>query len=399
MDLRARAAQELDQLPMPSSVEELWRYSPINSLNLSDFDTVEDPPAPTLTNALAEQLTGPVATLIFIVDGHLVGSDAASLPAGVTVSTAGGGDAVEPLSSNDRGHLDAVHDTLAQQILVIDVAASVSLANPIVIIHELSDAPSITAPWVQVRLATGSSASVAEIVIGGGPSLTLSTTECKVGDGAYLRHVAVQLADDRAWHLSHQLATVGRDGTFESFSVGLGANYDRVHTEVTLTGTGASSRLRSLYLGTGNQVHDIRTNQDHAAAHTNSDLLCKGAVADAATSVFTGTIHVRNKAVRSDAVQNNHNLVLGEHASAESVPNLDIHENDVRCAHGSTVGPVDEEQRYYLESRGIAPRDAERLLVTGFFNDAIDAIPIAALERLVGTALRARLEAALQGQE
>jgi Fe-S cluster assembly protein SufD len=168
---------------------------------------------------------------------------------------------------------------------------------------------------------------------------------------------------------------------------------------VAVTGRGGSSTLRNLYLGTGDQVHDVRTLQDHVADHTTSDLLCKGAVADSARSIFTGTIRIRNGAVRSDAAQTNHNLVLGEHAQADSVPNLDILENDVRCAHGSTVGPVDEDQRYYLESRGIEPAVAERLLISGFFADAVEQLPVEEVRGLVTEALVRRLATLTEGSD
>ncbi len=381
---------------MPSATEELWRYSPINDLVLDAFHTVETPTVAKKTTALLGQLSATPACVISLVDGHVVSVDTTNLPAGVTVSTSVNDLApLVPLSSAAPSRLDAIHDLLAPQLVVIDIGARLNIDGPIVIVSELVDPTALTTPWVHIRLGVGAQAEVAELVVGGGETLTLSTTELTVGDGAYLRHVAVQLAEGAAWHLSHQLATVGRDATLESFSVGLGAAYDRVHTEVTITASGGTSRLRSLYLGTDHQVHDVRTVQDHAAPHTNSDLLCKGAVADSSTSVFTGTIAIRNGAVRSDAVQNNHNLVLGEHASAESVPNLDIHESDVRCAHGSTVGPVDEEQRYYLESRGIASQVAERLLVSGFFDDALDALPVKSVVNLVRSTLRAKLSRAL----
>ncbi len=112
---------------------------------------------------------------------------------------------------------------------------------------------------------------------------------------------------------------------------------------------------------------DFRTLQDHRAPRTTSDLLFMGAVADSSHSVYSGLIRIRRGAVKSDAMQTNNNLVLDEGAHADSVPNLDIEENDVKCSHGSTVGPVDEDQRYYLESRGVEPDRAEQLIVAGFF--------------------------------
>jgi Fe-S cluster assembly protein SufD len=139
-------------------------------------------------------------------------------------------------------------------------------------------------------------------------------------------------------------------------------------------------------------VHDIRTLQDHVAPRTNSELLCQGAVAGSSRSVYSGLIRVHRGAVRSDARQTNRNLVLDEGAHADSVPNLDILENDVKCAHASTVGPIDEDQRYYIESRGVSPDVAEGLIVQGFFDDIVDRGPIPAVTPLLKREIHARLD-------
>ena len=125
------------------------------------------------------------------------------------------------------------------------------------------------------------------------------------------------------------------------------------------------------------QMHDFRTIQDHDAPHTTSDLLFKGAVQDVARSVYTGLIKIREHARGTVAFQTNRNLTLSEGAWAESVPNLDIRTNDVKCSHASTVGPIDEDQRFYLESRGIRPEVAERLVVLGFFDEVLGQLPAA----------------------
>ncbi|MFM7338025.1 MAG: SufD family Fe-S cluster assembly protein, partial [Actinomycetota bacterium] len=111
------------------------------------------------------------------------------------------------------------------------------------------------------------------------------------------------------------------------------------------------------------------------APRTHSDLLFKGAVKDTAKSVYTGLIRIRDNATKSEAFQTNRNLTLSDGAWAESVPNLEIETNDVKCSHASTVGPIDEDQRFYLESRGIRPEIAERLVVLGFFGEVIDRLP------------------------
>ena len=126
-------------------------------------------------------------------------------------------------------------------------------------------------------------------------------------------------------------------------------------------------------------MHDFRTFQDHVAPRTRSDLLFKGAVEDTARSFYSGLIRIRPEAQKVEATQSNRNLVLTEGAGAESIPNLEIEADDVRCSHASTVGPIDDEQRYYLESRGVRPEDAERLIVLGFFEDVFARLPVPAL--------------------
>ena len=217
-------------------------------------------------------------------------------------------------------------------------------------------------------------------------SLVVPVTELEAGDGASLSYVSLQILNEAAWSLARLAARGGRDSALRTFTVGLGGDYDRVRADVSVVGKGAHSEILSAYLGNGTQVHDIRTLQDHVAPRTTSELLCQGAVAGTSRSVYSGLIRVHRGAVRTDARQTNHNLVLDEGAHADSVPNLDILENDVKCSHASTVGPIDEDQRYYIESRGIAPDVAEGLIVQGFFDAIIDRGPIAAATPL----LRAR---------
>jgi Fe-S cluster assembly protein SufD len=137
---------------------------------------------------------------------------------------------------------------------------------------------------------------------------------------------------------------------------------------------------------------DFRTLQDHDAPWTRSDLLFKGAVEDSARSVYSGLVRLRPPAQKASATQTNRNLVLSEGASAESIPNLEIEANDVRCSHASTVGPIDEDQLYYLESRGIPPEEAERLIVLGFFDDVFARLPVSALTRRLRSTVIEKLE-------
>ena len=156
---------------------------------------------------------------------------------------------------------------------------------------------------------------------------------------------------------------------FSQVVVGLGGRYDRLRADAVLEGEGATSVLHTAHVGSGDQVHDLRTMQVHVGRRTTSQLRSKAAVAGHAGSIYSGLIAMRHGARRAVASQVNTSLVLSDDAFVDTVPNLDIEENDVQCSHASSVGPVDAEQRWYLESRGVAPADAVQLILEGFFDE------------------------------
>jgi Fe-S cluster assembly protein SufD len=228
----------------------------------------------------------------------------------------------------------------------------------------------------------------------GEDGLVVPRLEVRTAQAARVRYLGVNLLATTTWMLGHQRAVGGRDSSTLLSTVALGGDYARVRTEARLDGQGGSTRQVALYFADGHQMHDFRTLQDHAAPRTSSDLLFKGAVQDTARSVYTGLIHIRNEAKGSTAFQTNRNLTLSEGAWAESVPNLEIETNEVKCSHASTVGPIDEDQRFYLESRGIPPQIAERLVVLGFFDEVLHQLPVgpfaAELRERVSAKLTAR---------
>ncbi len=411
----------------------MWRYSRIDDLDLDRFELLVPTdagrvPAAGPSAALLDAF-GPSTVAVVSVDGALATAEP-SVPGG-------NGVVVVPLAEHPEGQallgsvadpgadLVGLNDACALDPLVVDVAPGARLDRPVVVLHVVTGAAgSAVFPRVVVRVGEGATASVVEAVVGeqaarrllladdeqaatvepvaGGPGadaravapagrLVVPVTELTVGAGGSLAFLSLQALAGDTWSLATQVSSLGADASLSSFAVAVGAGYGRLRTDSVLGGAAGSSRLRAAFVGTGDQMLDFRTMQDHAAPRTTSDLLFKGAVSGRAHSVYSGLIRIRRGAVRSDARQTNHNLVLDEGAHADSVPNLDIEENDVRCSHGSTVGPVDEDQRYYLESRGIDPGTAERLIVAGFFDDITDQVPVAGAGTLVARALGRRL--------
>jgi Fe-S cluster assembly protein SufD len=251
--------------------------------------------------------------------------------------------------------------------LVIDVAAGTSIDEPIVLLVECPEGASF--PRVLVRAAQGSRVRILEHVTGAGAGLVAGVAEYHVGAGASLEVCTVQSLSAGAWSIARSRAVLGADATFTQAVIGLGGRYDRVRADAVLEGDGATSVLHTAHVGSGDQVHDLRTMQVHVGRRTASRLRSKSAVAGHAGSIYSGLISMRPGAKKADASQVNTSLVLSDDAFADAVPNLDIEENDVRCSHASTVGPVDAEQRWYLESRGVAPADAVQLILEGFFDE------------------------------
>lgn len=266
----------------------------------------------------------------------------------------------------------------ASDVAVVAVPPGVCLAQPIVIFHEIieSGEPEMFFPRTLVTVGPGGSASVVELVSSGDElCLVVPIVELSVADEAHLSYQGIQQLGGRTWQLASHVSQVGRHGELTTFLALLGGDYARQSTTSTLVGESSSSHMFAVYFGDGDQVRDLRTFQEHAAPRTRSELVFKGAVADRARSIYSGLIHIQKGATKSDASQTNRNLVLSEGAHADSVPNLDIEENDVRCTHASAVGPIDAELRFYLESRGLPPDVADRLILLGFFEDLLTRSP------------------------
>ena len=233
----------------------------------------------------------------------------------------------------------------------------------------------LTKPGTDPVGASKPDVTIVEYFEGGENALVVPVSEYRVEDNGALQLITYQRLDASAWHVARTTGHLARDARLHQAVVGFGAHYDRSRNDAELLGSGASNELRTTFLGSGNQVHDFRTRQFHVAPRTTSTLLSKGAVAGSSRSVYTGLIEIEKGAKRTDARQTNHNLLLSKEAHADSVPNLDIRENDVMCAHASSVGPLDDLQRWYLESRGVTPEDAQRLLIQGFFYEMLSALP------------------------
>ncbi len=383
------AAAAFADSTLPSTEEEIWRYSRIDELDLDDFAPAgaepTAPPAELALPASAQAVVDAVdgrAALVVARNGRVVAVDVApDLAArGVTVGPAGDdhADAVGAAIGQALDAFVSLHDAFAAEPVVVDVPAGVTLPGPVVVVH-VTDGDGVAAfPHLVVRAGADSEVAVLEVQASGDrPGLVVPITEILVGRAARVGHVTVQQLGLATWQLGTQVSHVEAEATLRSTSISFGGGYARLRTDCRMVGRGATGELDAVYFGEGDQTLDFRTFQDHVAPDCTSNLLFKGAVGGRSRSVYTGMIRVGKQARGTNAFQTNRNVKLSDGAWAESVPNLVIENNDVRCSHASAVGPVDEEQRFYLESRGVPTDEAERLIVSGFFDEVLTRLPVA----------------------
>jgi Fe-S cluster assembly protein SufD len=296
----------------------------------------------------------------------------------------------------ESGHaVTWLRQALLSDPIVIDVPAGVAVAEPIVVRHRGAPDGGAASVHVVVRAGADSDVTVLEVLEGGGDGLLLPTTELQLEGSARVRYASAQLLDRRTWALGTLDLDIESQATATACLAGFGGAYARLRTDCRLNGRGASGDLAAAFFGDGDQTLDYRTFQDHVAPDTTSNLLFKGAVSDRSRSVYTGLIRVGKGARGTNAFQTNRNLKLSEDAWAESIPNLVIENNDVHCSHASAVGPIDEEQRFYLESRGVPTPVAERLIVAGFFAEVLDLLPTDDLRGRLDAAVAEKLEGAV----
>lgn len=375
----------------PTESEEIWRYSRIDDLDLERYAPVQPPLQPPVgARAGLEGLPRDVAQLVAsagtaatVVVSH-GGADAVVLgpQPGVSVEPAGQeplarGETAPSLAGLAADPWVALNGAFVQTPWRLTVAPGSVLKGPVVVVHWLERPRAAFFPRLEIEVGEGAEAQVLEVVAGSpAEMLVVPFSELFVGRSAQLNFGQVQMLGPAAWQLGNQVSRVGTDGVLRSMTVALGGWYARVRTDSVLEGEGGDTELLAAYFGTGAQMHDLRTLQHHAAPHTRSDLLFKGAVADEAQSVYSGLIRVEKGARGTNAFQTNRNFVLSGGARAYSVPNLEIEDNDVRCSHASAVGPVDESQLFYLESRGVPTAVARRLIVLGFMDEVLVRFPV-----------------------
>ena len=282
------------------------------------------------------------------------------------------------LVPTDRTKFTALHGAFRTGGTFLYVPADVAVEMPLQTVTYLDADGAAVFPHTLLIAERGAEVTFIDRYVSPdlGRGLSDAIAEIVVGDGAHVRYASIQEWGDGVTHLSVQRTRLGRDADFRSLAVGFGASLARAEVEAVLAEPGGFSELLGVFFADEHQHFDHRSLQDHVASNCTSDLLYKGALLDESRAVYSGWVHVRPGAQKTSAMQTSRNMVLSEHAKADAIPNLEIEANDVRCGHAASVGPVEEETLFYLQSRGIPRDEAERLVVTGFFQEVLDRVTL-----------------------
>ncbi len=370
LETRQHALAKLADFAMPTGREEVWRYVDLD-FDLEDFEVAvaaesidERPPVPDS------------AGFALVVDGSVVAAE--SSDPNLTVGRAT--DRFESLIDPGQDIFTAAQAAHGAERVDVVVADGKAIESPIFIdVSASSEGASF--PAVRIRVGKGSEATVALRLRSADdlPALVVPHVEGSLGDNSNLTVVVDQGWGRATRSIGQIVFSVGRDASLKTAEAGLGGALARWQLDIKLAGQGSNAKVVGAYFGDEEQILDYRYVMHHAAPNTHSEMFLKGAVEDEAGSVFTGMIRIDEIAQKTDAFQTNRNLILSDGASAQSVPNLEILANDVKCGHGSTVGQLDPEQRYYLMSRGLDRPSADRLQVRGFFEEALSRFPVPAI--------------------
>jgi Fe-S cluster assembly protein SufD len=386
--VNAEALTRYRELPLPDTTEEHWRFTDLRGFDPEAFQTR---PGTVPGQVPQSMLQLDVAGLATISE------------AGVTVERAPDGVTFARL---DEGHERlyslvgwdekfAAHNAAVwRHGLLVHVPRGVELVKPLYV-RVTNPAADGALFWRLLVIAEeGARFSFVEEIVSESPDISAYTNEAVeifLEQGSKLEYVSLQNLSRETWHFASHHARVERDAELDWVTGGFGSKRGKVRIQNDLAGEGATSRVTGAYFTDGEQHLDYDTFQEHIAPHTTSDFAFKGALRDHSTAVWRGMIRVERDAQKTNAYQENRNLMLSPTTHAVPIPGLEIMANDVRCTHGATVGRVDREQLFYLMARGLSRSAAERLIVRGFFEDVLARVELEPVREALATALEARI--------
>jgi Fe-S cluster assembly protein SufD len=404
LPLREAAIERFADLGFPSRKREDWKYTNVTPIARALDAGSSDAGAASRAEIEGIAATSALAHALVFVNGRFAPefSSPGALPGGAVVDSVANvlreqPELAEPFLAQPSATLErcfvALNAAFRSDGAFLSLPPGVALEEPIHLVYLATGADRNRAshPRNLIAIAESASAVVVEryATLGNGDHITNTVTEVVLGDDAQLDHVTLERESERAFHIGTLSARLGRNSRFRSHAISLGAALTRNEIEVVLAGVGAECVLNGLFMASGERHVDNQTTIDHAEPHGTSRELYKGILDGRSKGVFNGKIIVRPDAQKTNAQQSNPNLLLSDGAEINTRPNLEIHADDVKCTHGSTVGHLDDDALFFLQSRGIGGEEARQMLSQAFASEVIDRIPSAPVREEVARCVAA----------
>jgi Fe-S cluster assembly protein SufD len=384
---RADLKKSYDALPLPTTNDEAWRFTDLKGFDPDSYASNGHGDLKPAGSMLDVDVTG----LAVVTES---GIEIERVPEGIVFAPL---DEAQERLGTLVGHDEkfAAHNAaLWEHGLLVVIPKGMHVEQPLYV--RIANTVEGGALFFRLLVIAeeGSSATLIEEYTSATPELagyTNAVAELFVEQDAKLEYVSLQNLSMSTWHFASHHARVERDAELDWVAGGFGSKRGKTRIQNDLAGPGATSRVMGAYFADGDQHLDYDTFQEHIAPSTESDFAFKGALRESAHAVWRGMIRVEPDAQKTNAYQENRNLLLSKQAHADSIPGLEILANDVRCTHGATLGQVDREQLFYLMARGLSHAEAERLIVRGFFQDVLDRIELEPVREALSAALEARI--------
>lgn len=376
LPLRQRAESQLKALSFPEKRQEAWKYTTLTALRAGQLTTMA---TPLVDNTAAHSGSVPALAdnVILITNGQLPAMLPA-LPPGVTAAPLSHSETDSNVPDTPFGWLNGA--SLSDGLL-LTTAPNQKINRAIhVVFFNQAETPCHAANRLHVALADGSELTLIEHYLGSGPVLANAVTQIRAGANSHLTHYRLQSEAADTLHIGNLQIDQLRDSRVDSSQLMCGNTLRRNDVHVRLLEQGAQLAMRGVFIARDSSHIDNQVRVEHVAAHCHSEQVYKGIAGEQGRAVFNGHIHIHPHASGSDAALSNNNMLLSNGAEIDSKPVLEIYNDDVKCAHGTTMGQMNESQLFYLRSRGIDTATAKRMLGTGFVNATLMAMPDSTLQ-------------------
>jgi len=412
--VRKNAISHFEETSLPTSADEAWKTINTSVMTQADFSLAKPYATGDISSETLAPYTLPNTIQLVFINGHWAKdlSQISKLPKGIRVESLsealkndpkGVSDQLSHMVGSEQRVFATLNTAFIQDGAYIHLAKNTVCEHPIHLIFfsQATQTPTVAHTRNLIVTEDNAQLQLIETYAGTGEQtyLTNSVTEFVAGNNTQIDHYKIEVETLQGIHIANQHATLGRSANVTSHAFSLGGAFVRNDVSAHLGGEGCEATVNGLYLLEGNQLVDNYTLLEHAEPHCPSHELYKGILGDTSRAIFRGKILVHQKAQKTDAYQQNENILMSDNARVNTKPQLEIYADDVKCSHGATIGQLNKDALFYLQARGISQTEAQNILLKAFADDIVDRVKIDTLRKHLDTIIQQKFERLYHAKE